>query len=104
MRQACAEGRQDDAERITAEYVRSIENPDTETSVWHLYMLLGRIEDANDVIRRTSSPEVLFTQASWLFYRQFDPAPFPELMALLEREKVDRQPAMPVPFACERPE
>lgn len=100
MRQACAEGRQRDAESITAEFIRSIDNPGAESTIWHHYMLLGKIDDANDVIRRTSSTDVLFTRAAWLFYRQFDPAPFPELLDLLEREKVDRPPALPIPFAC----
>jgi len=103
VRQACAEGRQSDAERMTAEFIRSIDNPGAESTIWHHYMLLGQIDDANEVIRRTSSSDVLFTRAAWLFYRQFDPAPFPELLALLEREKVDRPPAIPIPFACEQP-
>jgi len=64
-------------------------------------MLLGRVADANDLIRRTSSPDILSSRASWLFYRQFDPAPFPELLALLEREKINRPPALRIPFACE---
>jgi TolB-like protein/tetratricopeptide (TPR) repeat protein len=100
-RQACAEGRKSDAERITAEYVSSAEYRESDTSDWHLYMLLGRVADANDVIRRTSSPDVLWSRASWLFYRQFDPAPFPEILALLEREKINRPPALPIPFACQ---
>ena len=100
-RQACAEGRKSDAERITAEFVGSKDNPEGDTSAWHLYMLLGRVADANDLIRRTSSPDVLSSRASWLFYRQFDPAPFPELVALLEREKIKRPPALAIPFACE---
>ena len=63
-------------------------------------MLLGRVEDANDVIRRTTTTEVLFSRAVWLFYRQFDPTPFPELMSVLARENADRGPAIEIPFAC----
>jgi len=100
VRQACAEGRRDDAEQAAEEYFRSLENPKTEVASWHLYTLLGRFDDAEDVIRQTTSPDVLYSRAAWLFYRQFDPAPFPELLALLEREQVERKPTLQPPFMC----
>jgi tetratricopeptide (TPR) repeat protein len=100
VRQACAEGRRSDAERIAADFLSTLDSPELETVTWHLHMLLGRIDAANEVIRQVSSPDVLYSQAAWLFYRQFDPAPFPELVALLERERVERKPTLQVPFAC----
>ena len=100
VRQACAEGRRSDAERIAADFLSTLESPELDSVTWHLHMLLGRVDAANEVIRRSSSPNVLYSRAAWLFYRQFDPAPFPELVALLEREGVERKPILQVPFAC----
>jgi hypothetical protein len=59
-----------------------------------------RVDDANEVIRKATTTEVQFSRAAWLFYRQFDLTPFPELMAVLARENVDRGPAFEIPFAC----
>jgi len=35
-----------------------------------------------------------------LLYPHFDPTPFPELQALITRERIQRPPAVPPPFAC----
>jgi len=42
--------------------------------------------------------------ASWLTYPQFDPTPFPSVMAMLEREGIKRPPALDLPFKCPPPE
>ena len=73
---------------------------DAATADWHLYMLLGQVDSADDVIRQTTSTDVLYSRASWLFYGQFDPTPFPELMSVLARENVIRKPTVVMPFAC----
>ena len=100
-RQACAEGRLADAQQILADATRDLSKEVyVDTALWHIYMVLGRVDEANDIIRKVSSPDVLFQRASWLFYRQFDPTPFPELMAIIDRENVVRGPPNPLPFAC----
>jgi TolB-like protein/thioredoxin-like negative regulator of GroEL len=100
-RQACAEGRRADAEQLLSEMTEaSSEDIYVKSASWHIYMLLGRVDEANDVIRDTSSPDVLYQRAAWLFYRHFDPTPFPEVMAILQREKIDRGPPVTMPFAC----
>lgn len=43
----------------------------------------------------------LFGLAAFLRYPQFDPAPFPDLMAVLVREGIDRPDPVRPPFACE---
>jgi hypothetical protein len=47
-----------------------------------------------------NSNRVPYTMAAWLIYHTFDPRPFPNLMAILDREDVDRPPAVEIPFAC----
>jgi TolB-like protein len=104
VRQACAEGRRADAEKLSSDFVDSRTVIEADTAAWHLYMLLGQVDSANEVIRQATSTEVLYPRASWLFYGQFDPTPFPELMAVLERENVIRRPTVEIPFACKQGE
>ncbi|MBP8080863.1 MAG: hypothetical protein KAY12_01795, partial [Arenimonas sp.] len=94
-RQACAEGRRADAEAILA----GLDEHDLPQR-WHLLMLLGRIGEANDLLQQLERAGNTYAIAGFLIYPHFDPAPFPSLMAVLEREKVQRPPAVPLPFAC----
>jgi TolB-like protein len=94
-RQACAEGRRADAEAILA----GIDQHDL-SKRWHLLMLLGRTGEANDLLQQLERAGNTSALAGFLTYRHFDPAPFPSLMAVLERELVQRPPAVPLPFAC----
>ena len=94
-RQACAEGRRADAEAILA----GIDQHDLPQR-WHLLMLLGRTGEANDLLQPLERAGNTYALAGFLVYPHFDPAPFPSLMAVLEREKVQRPPTVPLPFAC----
>ncbi len=94
-RQACAEGRRADAEAILAQ------TPDGDISQrWHLLMLLGRTREAAELLQPLERDGNTFALAGFLVYPQFDPAPFPSLLRILEREKVQRPPPVPLPFAC----
>jgi TolB-like protein len=94
-RQACAEGRRADAEAMLARM------PDGDFSQrWHLLMLLGRSQEAAELLQPLESSGNSFALAGFLVYPQFDPAPFPSLLKILEREKVQRPPPVPLPFAC----
>ena len=57
-------------------------------------------EEAVEVLRPLERNGNLQGLAGFLSYRQFDPTPFPALMAVLAREKVDRPPPEALPFAC----
>ncbi len=94
-RQACAEGRRADAEAIFA----GLDDPDI-AQRWHLLMLLGRTREAVETLQPLESAGNTFALAGFLSYPHFDPAPFPSLMRVLEREKVQRPPPVPLPFAC----
>ncbi len=99
-RQACAEGRRGDAEAILAgldpadNYARSTR--------WHILKLLGREEEAADVLSPYADSGVPYQMADWLGYHKFDPTPFPAVMAVLKREGIDRPPAVDIPFKCPR--
>ena len=94
-RQACAEGRRADAEAILAGLPA-----DDVPQRWHLLMLLGRTGEAADLLQPLERSGNTYALAGFLAYPQFDPAPYPSLMRVLEREKVRRPPAVPLPFAC----
>jgi TolB-like protein len=94
-RQACAEGRRDEVERVLAEIAS-----DDPSRRWLVLMLLGRQDDAAAALmpfEREGNPQAL---AGFLAYPEFDPSPFPSLVQVLEREQVRRPPPLPIPFAC----
>ena len=101
-RQACAEGRRADVEAIYASLDPN-DNFDI-SSRWHILKLLGHEKQATEVLRPLAHPGVPYMLSSYLHYNTFDPGPFPEVMAVLEREGVDRPPAVDIPFKCPPPE
>jgi TolB-like protein len=97
-RQACAEGRRGDAESILA----GLDPEDTyaRSTRWHILKLLGREQEAADVLQPYADSGVPYQMADWLGYHKFDPSPFPAIMAVLKREVIDRPPAVEIPFKC----
>jgi TolB-like protein len=94
-RQACAEGRRADVEAALAE------TPASDISQrWHLLMLLGRTDEAVALLQPLERAGNTYALAGYLSYPEFDPSPFPSLVRLLEREKVQRPAALALPFAC----
>lgn len=97
-RQACAEGRRDEVLRILDE-LRSDDSGNV-AAEWAILMLLGSQQAATELLRAGAFDEVPHQLASWLIYHTFDPGPFPLLTKMLERENVQRPPAVEIPFAC----
>lgn len=97
-RQACAEGRRDDVLQIL-EQLRSDDGRSV-AGEWMILMLLGESQEATQLLRVHESGEVPYQLASWLIYHNFDPSPFPSLVQMLDRENVQRPPAVEIPFAC----
>ncbi len=97
-RQAAAEGDCAEVERLLATL------PKTDmVQRWHLLMLLGRRDEAAQVLmplERSGNTQAL---VGFLAYRQFDATPYPSLMRVLAREKVNRPPGVELPFACKQP-
>ena len=71
---------------------------------WLVLKMLGEEEEALKVLRQFEFDDVPFILSAWLSYPSFDPTPFPALMAILERENVDRAPTMALPYACSQPD
>lgn len=98
FRQVCAEGRQDEIQRLLA--AREAAGLTEDRLEWHYQKLVGNEERALDVIRGYDSQEVPYQLAGWLIYNKFDASLFPSLMKVLERENVVRPPAVKIPFTC----
>ncbi|MCK7592733.1 hypothetical protein [Pseudomarimonas salicorniae] len=94
-RQASAEGRCEEVERLLGEL-----SPKQISERWHLLMLLQRSREATELLMPYEESGNVQALSGFLSYRQFDPTPFPSLMRVLEREGVQRPAAVGVPFAC----
>ena len=97
-RQACMEGRGQDVldilDRVlNAEHVQAFD-------AWAIYLMLDDKKSAEDVLRPLEENAPVNVLANWLNYQQFDPAPFPRLMAVLKREGMQRPPPVPMPYTC----
>ncbi|HSM37661.1 MAG TPA: hypothetical protein VK837_14765 [Longimicrobiales bacterium] len=100
-RQGCAEGDRTVAEAaLAADTLSGTEPPLDPSTRWHLRMLLGQSRVAHEELRAAGEPIGVVQWISFLDYPQFDPAYFPELEALIEREGIDRPPPTPSPWAC----
>lgn len=96
-RQASAEGRCDEVERLLAGL-----DPGDIAQRWQLLMLLGRRAEANQLLMPSERSGNVQALLGFLNFADFDPTPFPSLMRLLEREGVKRPPPVVLPFACKR--
>ncbi len=55
------------------------------------------------MLRPLEQSGIPYQLASFLTYTKFDPRPFPELMAILQREGINRPPPTVPPFRCPPP-
>lgn len=97
IRQACAEGRVTDADAV---YDALHVGP---ASQWLMLMTLGLHDEALEVLRPLDTPEKLFILAGHLDYRTFEARDYPLLWRTLRAQGIDRPPARPQTFQCERP-
>jgi hypothetical protein len=103
VRQACAEGRVDEAEK---EYLRlgQIGSGAILDNQWLFLKTLGRDDDARADVSSLDTLDGMFTLSGFLNYRSFDPADFPYLYEVLLAQGISRPPAQKIPFACNRDE
>ncbi len=100
VRQACGEGRLQRVREIYENVYTDGIDVNSGNSTWLVLKMLGEEDEAVDVLRNFEFDDVPFVLSAWLSYPSFDPAPFPALMAILERENVERAPTLKLPYAC----
>ena len=93
VRQACAEGRDEDAAAIYARVEGDLIR-------WLLLKTLGRDAEARELLRPLDTPDRLFSLSTYLAYTYFDPTDYPLLADTLGRQGIERPPPKPIPFAC----
>ena len=94
IRQACAEGRDADANAIYEEGSKPT------TTRWLMLRTLGRDDEARELVRQYDTPEKLFILAGYLQYRTFDPRDFPLLWSRLQAQGIDWAPVRHQTFRC----
>jgi hypothetical protein len=99
-RQECAEGRTERVREIADFYLNAGIDANTGNPAWLVLKMLGEEEEALAVLRNFEFDDAPFVIANWLSYKSFDPTPFPALMAVLERENIERPPVAKLPYAC----
>ena len=102
IRQACAEGRVDDAERLYEGFDFSPFDPASNNIQWLALKTLGRTDEAVELLRPLDQPETLVRLGELLSYTHFDPSPYPNLTKRLEEQDIMRYEVQPMNFACKR--
>jgi TolB-like protein len=102
IRQACAEGRVDDAEQLYEDFDFSPFDPLSNNIQWLALKTLGRIDEAEELLRPLDQPETLVRLSELLSYTHFDPSPYPNLTKRLEEQGIMRYEIQPMNFACKR--
>jgi len=95
LRQACAEGRVDDADELFATV-----DADSNTR-WLLLKTLGRDDEARELLRELDTPETLYALSGFLTYPSFEARDYPLLWKTLTAQGINRPPATPMPYRCE---
>lgn len=102
IRQACAEGRVADAEQLYADFDFSPFAVANNNIQWLALQTLGRLSEAEDLLRPLDQPDLLGRLAGLLSYTHFDPAPYPNLTQRLEEQGAMRHEVIPLNVACKR--
>ncbi|NCO19412.1 MAG: hypothetical protein GW900_05080 [Gammaproteobacteria bacterium] len=96
LRQACAEGRLDEAQAVFETQI----SKENQNERWLALLLMGRTEAAAELLRPLEEAGNTYALASYLIYPQFDPRPYPGLMRILASEGMEPRALRPIPFAC----
>lgn len=96
IRQACAEGRLDDAKNFR----KKIDQDADISTRWQAAKLLGDDAGARALLAPLDNAEGLPELIQFLFQPTFEPRDFPALMARLEIEGVEPRPAVETPSRC----
>jgi len=97
LRQACAAGDDLAARRI----LRKMELEFNDSGlIWIPYYLFGMNEKVVEQFMPIYEAGQLITLAANLQYPYFDPRPYPDLMAILQEQGIERAAPIQIPFAC----
>jgi len=99
LRQACAEKRIVDAERLYRRGI-SLVDPDDAVTPWIMNKIMGYDELAFAAVQEIDAANDIARLAPFISYRTFDPRPHPNLMTRLGDQYADRGDAVVIPYRC----
>ncbi|MDX1460261.1 MAG: tetratricopeptide repeat protein, partial [Xanthomonadales bacterium] len=102
-RQACIEGRREDAE-AQLDRLASDSNEADDSQRWLILKMLGRNAEASQVWQPYAVEGAVYSLSTMLGYSIFDPSPYPILVEALERQGVQRPAPVELPYKCPPPE
>lgn len=97
LRQACAENRSGDAQRLYARMITEFADPSTD---WISHNIMGNDDDAFDTLVEFDTEEKLSSLGDFLSYAYFDATLYPNLMALLETQGIEPREPREIPYRC----
>ena len=98
LRQACAEGKTALGTRIFDQILR--EYPDQTSAVWLSRKIMGRDEEALEMLQALDNDADMSSLASFLGYGHFDARQYPNFLAILEAQGVEPYAPQAVPYQC----
>lgn len=100
LRQACAENRNAEATQL---YDRANEQfADNTSIIWLGQRIMGDEQQAVATLMVLDDQQNMLAMTDYLPYAFFDPRPFPNLMALLQVQGVERGEPVAIPYRCKR--
>jgi hypothetical protein len=100
LRQACAENKIADAARLHNR--RNEQYLDDRSVVWLSHLIMGHEEEAVAALMELDERQELISLTDYLSYGTFDPRPYPNLMALMEGQGIERGEVVELPYRCRR--
>jgi TolB-like protein/tetratricopeptide (TPR) repeat protein len=98
LRQACADNRINDAQRLYERGQRQFS--DEPSMMWLSHVIMNQQEAAIESLRELDDPDDLAGLAGFLTYGTFDPRPYPNLMALMESQRIEPGEVQVPPYQC----
>jgi len=98
LRQACAEGKTATGTRIFDQILRDY--PDETSAIWLSRKIMGRDEEATEMIKALDNKENMSSLASFLGYGHFDVRQYPNFLAILEAQGVEPYAPKRLPYQC----
>jgi len=100
LRQACAENRLEDAIRLHTQ--GNAQNAGDASITWLGHRIMRNDEEAVAALMPYDEAGDMITMTSFLSYGSFDPRPFPNLMAILAGQGIERAEVQNMPYQCRR--
>ena len=100
LRQACAEKRITDANRIHTERLVPIAN--RLSLKWVGYKIMGDDESAHEIVMEYDQKQEVLRVSGLLMYGEFDPTPYPNLMARMAGQGIEDREIFDIPYRCDR--